>query len=126
MPALTEQQLAFLQEPNYAVVATLDAKGRPRSTVVWVDTDGEAVRFNTTTKRAKARHLEGNPYVSVLVFDPHDAYRWLEVQGRAETTQEGADEHIRALSGKYTRQEYEARDRLLVRVRPERVNAYGV
>lgn len=124
---LTDKQIAFLKEPNYAVVATVDERGRPRSTVVWVDTDGEAVRFNTTTKRAKARHLAANPYVSVLVVDRNDFYRWLEVQGRAETTEEGADEHIDALSRKYDGKPWEGPlDRLLVRVLPERVNEYAL
>ena len=124
---LTDQQIALLNEPNYAVVATVDERGRPRSTVVWVDTDGEAVRFNTTTTRAKARHLAANPYVSVLIVDRNDFYRWVEVQGRAETTQDGADEHIELLSRKYDGKAWEGPlDRLLVRVLPERVNEYGL
>lgn len=127
MASLTEKQVAFLNQPNYAVVATTDAKGRPRSTVVWVDTDGETVRFNTTTKRAKARHLAASPYVSVLVLDREDPYRWLEVQGPAEATEDGAVEHIHGLSRKYRGQEYDQPwDRLLVRVRPEHVNEYGL
>ena len=124
---LTEKQIAFLKEPHYSVVATLDARGRPRQTIVWVDTDGENVLFNTALHRAKARHLAQHPWVSVLVVDNGDFYRWLEVQGKAATTEEGAVEHIHKLSQKYDGKDYSGpMDRLLVRVRPERVNEYDL
>jgi PPOX class probable F420-dependent enzyme len=127
MAVLTDEQIALIREPNYAVVSTLDDRGRPRSTVVWIDTDGEAVLFNTRTTRAKARHLARNPHVSILVIDRADPHRWVEVQGTAETTEEGALDHIHSLARKYDGAEWvEPRDRLLVRVRPERVSSYGV
>ena len=126
MATLTDAQIAFLEEPNYAVVATLDERGRPRTTVVWVDTDGTDVLFNTTTKRAKARHLARNSYVSVLVLDRASPYRWLEVQGPTETTEDGAAEHMHRLSRKYTGEDWsDVSNRLLVRVHPERVASYG-
>jgi len=124
---LTDQQIAFLKEPNYAVVATVDGHGRPRTTVVWVDTDGTDVIFNTTTKRAKARHLAKTPYVSVLVIDRDTPHRWVEFQGPVETTEEGAAEHINMLSNKYYGHDFERlQDRLIVRVHPERVNEYDL
>ena len=126
MARLTEQQVAFIEEPNFAVVGTVDGRGRPRTTVVWVDTDGESVIFNTTTVRAKARHLAETPYASVLVLDRDDPNRWVEVQGPVETTEEGAAEHIDRLAHKYTGKPFANPlvDRLIVRVRPERVNEY--
>jgi PPOX class probable F420-dependent enzyme len=125
MAGLTAEQVAFVEEPNYAVVATVDERGRPRSTVVWVDTDGTDILFNTTTKRAKARHLAKTPYVSVLVIDRDTPHRWLEVQGPVETTEEGAGEHINKLSLKYYGKDFHnTKDRLIVRVHPESIVAY--
>jgi PPOX class probable F420-dependent enzyme len=127
MPPLTDKQIAFIKEPNHAVVSTIDGRGRPHATVVWVDTDGKDVLFNTRTTRAKARHLAQSPHVSVLVIDRADPHRWVEVRGVAETTEEGALEHIHKLARKYGGEEYvEPWDRLVVRVRPERVNGFGV
>lgn len=126
---LTDAHMEFLREPNYAVATTLRADGSPHATVVWVDGERDLLRFNITTTRAKYRHLRRDPRVSVLVIDRDDPYRWLSVSGRAELTEEGAQEHIHALSRKYFGRDYRVRPgerRVLVRVRPERVTAYRV
>lgn len=124
---LTDKQRALLDGPNYAVVAVLDDRGRPRSTVVWIDRVGDAVRFNTTSVRAKGRHLAQGGYVSVLVVDGDDFHRWFEVQGPAEVSADGADEHIHALSHKYTGKDFtNPTNRVIVRVTPERVNEYDL
>jgi general stress protein 26 len=57
MATLSDKQQAFLQGKNFAVVATVGEDGSPQSTVVWVDTDGENLRFNTKRGRAKVEHL---------------------------------------------------------------------
>ena len=124
---LNEAQLAFLREPNYAVATTLRADGSPHATVVWVDGEAGQLRFNITTTRAKYRHLLRDPRVAVLVIDRDDPYRWLSVSGEVELTEEGAAEHIDALSRKYFGRDYRRRPgerRVLVRVRPERVAGY--
>lgn len=136
MPAatatLSDAQKAFIRDnPYVGVVTTLRADGSPHSTVVWVDVEDGAVLFNTETGRAKPRHLERDPRVTVIVVDPNDPYRWVSVSGRAETTLEGADEHIDKLAKKYLGEdEYPWHNpeeaRVLVRIRPERVDAYGV
>jgi PPOX class probable F420-dependent enzyme len=96
--------------------------------IVWIDWDGENVLFNTAAGRAKPRNLERDPRVSVLVLDGGDGYRWVAVNGKAELTPEAADEHIDKLARKYTGEGWQAKpgeQRLLVRVRPEQVSAYG-
>jgi PPOX class probable F420-dependent enzyme len=129
MPTLTAEQAQLLLEPNFATVGTLDPDGSPQLTIVWIDWDGDNVLFNTAVGRAKPRNLERDPRVSILVTDRADGYRWVEILGRAELTTEGADEHIDKLARKYTGNGWEPRageQRLLVRVRPERVSAYGL
>jgi PPOX class probable F420-dependent enzyme len=122
---LTDRQKAFVDEPNYAIVATVDGRGRPRTSVVWVDRDGDDVLFNTTSKRAKARHLSQRPYASVLVLDRSDPHRWVEVQGPTEITAEGALEHMHRLARKYTGRDAErTTDRVTIRVHSERVVEY--
>ena len=128
---LTAAQGAFLQEPNYAIVAALRDDGTPHQTVVWVDWDGEHVLLNLNTWRTKLRYLERDPRISVLVLDREDPYRWVSVSGRVvETTTDGAAEHIVKLAGVYRgRDSYDFKpgeQRVLVRIEPERVTAYGV
>jgi PPOX class probable F420-dependent enzyme len=127
--ALTEAQAQLFLEPNYGVAATIRPDGTPQLSVVWVDWDGEHVLFNTAEGRQKPAYLRRDPRVTVFVMDRDDPYRWISVTGHAELTEEGAEGHIHKLSKKYTgRERYSLREgerRLLVKVTPERVNAYG-
>jgi PPOX class probable F420-dependent enzyme len=128
---LTEQQAQLFLDKNYGVVTTLRRDGSPHSTVVWVDWDGEHVLFNTAEGRAKPRHLRRDPRVAVAVIDADDPFRWAAVSGVAvELTHEGAVEHIDKLSLRYWgRTPYgvpAGQQRIIVRVRVERVTAYGV
>ena len=53
----------------------------------------------------------------------------MSVDGRAETTTQGADEQIDKLSRKYDGKPWESRDgeeRISVRILPEHVTSYGV
>jgi PPOX class probable F420-dependent enzyme len=127
--ALTDEQARLLLEPNFATIGTLNHDGSMQLSIVWIDWDGEHVLFNTATGRVKPRNLERDPRVSVLVVDRQDGYRWVAVRGVAELTTEGADEHIDKLARKYTGEGWQPKPgerRLVVRVRPEHVSAYGL
>jgi len=122
MADLTDRHRALLKGKNFGVVATVGDGGRPQTSVVWIDTDGENVVFNTTNRRAKGRNLRSNPNVSVSVWVDEDPYSYFEVQGRAELSEEGAAEHINELSHRYEGKDFRSPvDRVIVRVRPERV-----
>jgi PPOX class probable F420-dependent enzyme len=126
---LTEAQSRMFTDPYYGVVATVRPDGSPHQSVVWVDYDGENVVFNTAEGRAKPRHIRANPKASVTVVDPENPYRWIAVSGPAEMSEEGAAEHINTLSHKYRGRDYDlpaGQQRLIVRVKPERVTAYGL
>ena len=122
----TEGQLALMRGTNFAAVATIKEDGTPQTSIVWVDTDGEHLVFNTKGGRAKGRHLQRDPRISVSVFDAESPYRYFEVEGTAELDAEGADEHIEALSQKYDGFGYGKGDRVIVRVTPQRIFSYNV
>jgi len=124
MPKLSDDDIKLLEEHQLAHVATINPDGSPQLTPVWVDTDGEAVLFNTAEGRVKHRNLSRDPRVSVEVADRNDDYRLVRVSGRAEFVHEGADAHIDKLAKKYLdadsypwRKEGEVR--VIVRVVPE-------
>ncbi len=122
MPRLTDEQIRYFEEPNFGVVGIVTPKNEPRTSVVWLDWDGENVVFNTTTFRAKGRYIPGNPTVSVCVWNRDDPYSYIEVVGTAELDEEGAAEHIDMLSHKYEGKGFNNPvDRVIVRVRPELV-----
>ena len=127
MARLTEQHLELLKAKNFAVVATVGGDGRPQTSVVWIDTDGENVVFNTRNDRAKGRNLRVNPRVSITIWDHEDPYRYLEVEGDASLDENGAGEHINDLSLKYEGKDFHTPfNRVIVRVKPERLLDYGV
>jgi PPOX class probable F420-dependent enzyme len=128
---LTQSQREFLEQPFAGAATTLRADGSPQTTVVWVDIDENGPSFNTAAGRAKPRHLEHDPRLSLIVLDPQDQYRWLAISGRAEVTTEGADAQIDKLAKKYLNADsYPWRkpeeQRLTVRIRPERIDSYGL
>jgi PPOX class probable F420-dependent enzyme len=98
---LSADDVALLEETQLAHLATVSPDGRPQVTPVWIDTDGEAVLFNTAKGRVKHRNIENNPWVAISVADRNDFYRTLWVRGRAEVIEDGADEHIDKLAKKY-------------------------
>ena len=127
---LTDEQRKFLEQPYYATVTTVREDGSPHTTVVWVDVDDEGVLFNTATGRAKPRHIERDPRVSLTVIDPQDGYKWVSIDGRAEMTTEGANASIDKLAKKYLGQDSypwhkPEEQRLIVRIRPDHVQAHG-
>jgi len=127
MATLTDKHLDLLRGKNFAVVATVGEDGRPQTSVVWIDTDGENVVFNTTNSRAKGRNLRMDPRVSISIWDNDDPYKYLEVEGAAELDENGAGEHINDLSHKYAGEDFHTpTNRVIVRVRPERVLDHGV
>jgi PPOX class probable F420-dependent enzyme len=131
MTVLKEKERRFLEEnPFVGVVTDLRKDGSPHSTIVWVDVEDGKVSFNTARGRVKPTNLEEDPRVSLLVTDPSDPYRWVAVSGRAELTEEGADEQIDKLAKKYLgKDEYPWRNseetRVKVLIEPELVDARG-
>ena len=127
MSTLTDQHLELLRGTNFAVVATIREDGSPQTSVVWIDTDGENVVFNTTNARAKGRNLRKDPRVSISIWDNDDPYKYLEVEGTAELDENGAGEHINDLSHKYEGKDFHTpTNRVIVRVRPDRVLDHGI
>lgn len=93
----------LLVEPVHGVLSTMTPDGQPQSSIVWVDYDGTYVLINTTLERQKGRNMLVNPKVALLVIDPLDGSRWIEVRGKVvEIQREGAEAHADTLTQRYT------------------------
>ncbi|NWG15807.1 MAG: PPOX class F420-dependent oxidoreductase [Chloroflexi bacterium] len=93
----------LLVEPVHGVLTTVMPDGQPQNSIVWVDYDGQHVLVNTTLERQKGRNMRANPRVTLLVIDPRDGSRWIEVRGTVvEMTAEGAEAHADRLTRLYT------------------------
>lgn len=90
-------------QPVYGVLTTLMPDGQAQSSIIWTDYDGEYVLVNTTLERQKGKNMRADPRVSLLVIDPADTSRWIEVRGRVvEVTPAGAEAHADSLAQRYT------------------------
>ncbi len=92
----------LLTRPICGVLTTIEPDGQAQSSLVWLDDDGTCARVNTTLERRKGRNLRGNPKVSLLVVDPDDTSRFVQIRGDAELVTAGAVEHLDSLTRKYT------------------------
>jgi PPOX class probable F420-dependent enzyme len=125
--------LDLLTRPICGVFTTMGPDGQPQSSLVWVDVDGECARVNTTLERQKGRNLLADPKVSLLVVDPDNTARFIQIRGDAELVTDGAVEHLDALTRKYTRhpcyygfiypvEEQVRETRVICRIRARRIN----
>ncbi len=129
MTELTPQAISLLQGKNFASLATVMKDGSPQTSVIWVDTDGTHVVFNTAEGRLKTHNMRRDARVAVAVPNSENPYEQVLIRGRVvEMTHDGADAHIDAMAKKYLDQDsYPFRApgevRVLVKVLPERVSA---
>src|SRR4051795_9670281 len=72
----------LLDRPLFGALGTI----RPDDTVqvnpMWIECDGEQVRFTHTNKRGKFRNLQRNPSMSLLLVDEQNPQSYLELRGR--------------------------------------------
>jgi len=92
----------LLMRPIPAVLTTLMPNGQPQSSLMWCDFDGACARINTTAERRKGRNMLADPRVTLLIVDPDDTSRYIEIRGRVELTCEGAIAHLDELTRQYT------------------------
>jgi PPOX class probable F420-dependent enzyme len=101
--AIPASHADLLRRPICGVLTTIGRRGQPESSLVWLDFDGANVSVNTTLERRKARNLIVNPKLSLLVVDPDDTTRFIQIRGDAELVTVGSIEHLDRLTRKYTR-----------------------
>ncbi len=116
-------------------LATLMPDGQIQVTPVWCSYDGNYVIVNATADRQKHKNMVERPNVTIMVFDPQNQFRYLEVRGVVEViTAEGGGESMNELSLLYTGKpkrygiEAPSRDileRLLYKIKPLHVNVSG-
>lgn len=72
----------LLERPVFCTLTTVRPDGQPQANPMWFVWDGTVIRFTHTSVRAKYRNLQHDPRAAVLVFDPDNPYRYLELRGR--------------------------------------------
>jgi PPOX class probable F420-dependent enzyme len=127
---LPESARKLLQDKAYGHVVTVAANGRPQTTMVWVDAEGDEVLFNTAEGRKKQQNLRRDPKVIISVQDRNNPQAYLIVHGTANITESGADAHIDKLAKRFLgADKYPYRQpgekRVLVRVAVDRLGGFA-
>ena len=86
----------------FASLGTVRPNGSARVTPVWCDIEDEFVILNTAKGRHQDRNIRRDGRVALVIVDPDNPYRYIQIRGRVEhVTEEGASAHIDSLAKKY-------------------------
>jgi len=113
-----------------AYLATIMKDGSPQVTPVWFNFDGQFIYINSAEGRIKDRNMRSRPAIAITIQDPANLYRYLQLRGKVvDFSHDGADDHIDALSLKYTgKPQYEWRNknekRIKYKVQIDKVDAH--
>jgi PPOX class probable F420-dependent enzyme len=97
-----ESHLDLLTRPIHGVLTTMMPDGQPQSSLVWVDYDGRCALVNTTRESRKSRNIAANPKVSLLVVDPANTGRFIQIRGCADLVEDGAIDQLDRVTRRYT------------------------
>jgi PPOX class probable F420-dependent enzyme len=116
----------LFDDPNFAVLSTLEPDGRPHSTVTWVKRDGDDVLFALPATRRKTANLSRDPRAAVVIFDAASPYDSAQVQGTAALADDPDGILVEELSRKYTGGPYPGfagpdPDWVIARITPDKV-----
>src|SRR5690242_3244095 len=82
---------AFLEQPHFAVMATINSSGTPQLTVMWyaLHPTEDVVLLNATRGLLKERNLRRDPRMAVCV---EDGMRYVTLSGTAELVEDRAEQ----------------------------------
>jgi PPOX class probable F420-dependent enzyme len=137
---IPESHQELLLQPVNGVLTTMMPDGQPQMSIVWVDFDGEYVLINTTLERQKGKNMQANSKVNVLLIDPQNGARFLEVRGEvAQISEAGALAHAdkqtkdctnnakqRFYGDIYPVEQQEKETRVLVKILPKKITTDAV
>ena len=132
MQLIPDSHADLLVRPLPSVLVTLQPDGRPQSSVVWIDYTNGVLTLNTERGRRKTRNMERDPRATILVVDPDNQHRYIELRCNVTSVSEtGALEHRARLDtayigpGHHSDPADDAAPRVIVTLAPVVANAYG-
>jgi PPOX class probable F420-dependent enzyme len=130
---LSDAVRQLFDDPNPAVLATVNADGSPQTSVVWVGRDGDELVVSSQAGRRKEKNIRRDPRVSISVYDRDDPQKYVEVRGVATITEDVGRELAVRLDEQYegpgAGDEYLRLPpevvRVVIRITPLRVTGYA-
>jgi Pyridoxamine 5'-phosphate oxidase len=91
LAALPCEHSALLEGPVSVVLASRNPNGSSHLCPIWLGRDELYLYVATSGGLVVDRNLRARPTVSLLVVDPADPYRWMDVSAHAEPVGGGPD-----------------------------------
>jgi PPOX class probable F420-dependent enzyme len=126
---------SFLEEPHFAVMATINASGTPQLTVMWyaLHPTEDVVLLNASRSLLKVKNLRRDPRMAVCV---EEGMRYVTLTGTAELVEDRVQQEREVnelIAPRYIGQRLGSRrwevikgsDRIGIRMRVEKVHARG-
>ncbi|MGD9711733.1 MAG: PPOX class F420-dependent oxidoreductase [Thermomicrobiales bacterium] len=124
---------AFLDEPRYGVLATINPDGSPHQTVMWYRRSGGVIIMNSRKGRQKPLNLEHDARASLCV---EDGERYVTLTGRIEIDddREKGIPDMRIMTERYEgpakadelmRTTYSKQHRIILTLIPDKVDVHG-
>ena len=102
IPCIPESHLDLIDGPYSVSLSTVMPDGQPQVTPVWCNRKDGFIFINVMKGFRKEKNMRLNPKVSLLVYDPKNPLRNIEIRGCVvEMTEEGALEHDDELARLY-------------------------
>jgi PPOX class probable F420-dependent enzyme len=133
---IPENVRAFLEEPHFAVMATINASGTPQLTVMWyaLHPTEDVVLLNASRGLLKERNLRRDPRMALCV---EEGMRYVTLTGTAELVEDRAVQEREVndlIAPRYIGQRLGSKrwevikgsDRVGIRMRVEKVLARGI
>jgi len=99
---IPESYRDLIDGPYWAALTTVMPDGQPQTTPVWCNRECNYILTNTMRGFRKEKNMRANPHVALLVYDPGNPPRNIEVRGIViEMTEVGAVEHDDSLAQLY-------------------------
>lgn len=115
---------------DVAALATLGQDGFPQVTALWFLADEQGmVRLSLNTTRQKVKNLQRRPECALLLMDPANPYRTLEIRARAQIEPDPDYVFADQLGQKYhadlRQNDKPGERRVVVTLHPVKVNTWG-
>jgi len=92
---------AYLAASCIAVVATISRNGHPHLTPNWYRYDGQVLTLVTRNDRLKYRNLQRDHRISVCIYDPPAAWKYVVISGTATCNDEDIWDEARRIIERY-------------------------
>ena len=130
---LSPEVAAFLDEPRFGVLATINPDGSIHQTVMWYRRDGSDIVMNTRKGRRKPNNLDRDNRASICF---EEGERYVSITGRIQVDEdrERGQESMRVMTTRYEgaeraqelmRDDYAKQHRIELRLEPESVDIHG-